>query len=599
MIELKQMRWSNAFSYGADNSITFNGSPLTQLVGKNGHGKSSIALILEEVLFNKNSKGIKKSDILNRYVQDKSYSIELDFAKDGVDYTIRSVRGTTQTVKLFRGKLDISAHTATATYKTIEELIGIDHKAFAQIVYQSNASSLEFLTATDANRKKFLMDFFDLDIYTRASDLFKEISVGLGKEIAAAEAKVNTITSWLNKYENFDLTEKPLQEEPVIDETVATEIAVLDKQIAEIDVNNKKINDNNLYKQLQSQIVLVPVPAKPNAAVLQDYRSEVAVVNKDIATATSFVKKMKALHGTCPTCLSNIDDDKVKLLVNEQNRNVEQYNAKLAELNSLIKTLELEEKAYNTATTAQENWEKYYRLIDVTLPTQVYDKNELEQQLKAAQTKQKQANTKLKEVAEYNKTAQTHNAKIETISKQLLEFNEELEINAGVLHELSERMGTLSILGKTFSTNGLVAYKIESLVKDLEELTNQYLVDLSDGRFQLMFQVSNKDKLNVIITDNGKDIDIMALSGGERARVNAATLLAIRRLMQSISNSRINLLILDETVEALDVDGKEKLIETLIKEDSLNTFLVSHGFTHPLLEKVYVVKQNNISYIEA
>jgi DNA repair exonuclease SbcCD ATPase subunit len=144
----------------------------------------------------------------------------------------------------------------------------------------------------------------------------------------------------------------------------------------------------------------------------------------------------------------------------------------------------------------------------------------------------------------------------------------------------------------------LVAYKIESLVKDLEELTNKYLVDLSDGRFQITFQVSSRDKLNVIITDNGKDIDIMALSGGERARVNAATLLAIRKLMQSLSSSRINLLILDETVEALDVDGKEKLIETLLKEDGLNTFLVSHGFTHPLLEKVYVVKQHNISKIE-
>jgi len=76
-------------------------------------------------------------------------------------------------------------------------------------------------------------------------------------------------------------------------------------------------------------------------------------------------------------------------------------------------------------------------------------------------------------------------------------------------------------------------------------------------------------------------------------------LLAIRKLMQSLSSSRINLLILDETIEALDVDGKEKLIDTLIKEPGLNTFLVSHGFTHPLLEKLYVVKSNNVSRIEA
>ena len=67
MITIKQLRWANAFSYGKDNVINFVAAPLTQLVGRNGHGKSSIALILEEVLFNKNSKGIKKADILNRY----------------------------------------------------------------------------------------------------------------------------------------------------------------------------------------------------------------------------------------------------------------------------------------------------------------------------------------------------------------------------------------------------------------------------------------------------------------------------------------------------------------------------------------------------
>jgi len=159
-------------------------------------------------------------------------------------------------------------------------------------------------------------------------------------------------------------------------------------------------------------------------------------------------------------------------------------------------------------------------------------------------------------------------------------------------------MSILNVLTKTFSTTGLVAYKIESLVKDLEDITNKYLVDLSDGRFQIGFKISASDKLNVVITDNGKDIEILALSGGEKARVNVATLLAIRKLMQTLSSSRINLLILDETVETLDTDGKEKLVEVLIQEEHLNTFLVSHGFSHPLLEKINVIKRNNISQIE-
>jgi hypothetical protein len=48
----------------------------------------------------------------------------------------------------------------------------------------------------------------------------------------------------------------------------------------------------------------------------------------------------------------------------------------------------------------------------------------------------------------------------------------------------------------------------------------------------------------------------------------------------------------------LDLEGKEKLVEVLLREEYLNTFVISHGFQHPLLEKITVVKQNNISRID-
>ena len=181
----------------------------------------------------------------------------------------------------------------------------------------------------------------------------------------------------------------------------------------------------------------------------------------------------------------------------------------------------------------------------------------------------------------------------------MADMRDELAVHSEELLAKTKELSNLQVLVKAFSTTGLVAYKIECLVKDLEELTNQYLNELSDGRFQLAFKVSSSDKLNVIITDNSHDVDIIALSSGERARVNVATLLAIRKLMQTLSNSRTNLLILDETVENLDAEGKEKLIEVLLAEENLNTFLISHGFSHPLLEKLQVVKEKNVSRIEA
>ena len=70
MITLKKLKWSNCFSYGPDNELQLDDNTVTQIIGTNGMGKSSIPLIIEEALYNKNSKGIKKADIPNRYIND-------------------------------------------------------------------------------------------------------------------------------------------------------------------------------------------------------------------------------------------------------------------------------------------------------------------------------------------------------------------------------------------------------------------------------------------------------------------------------------------------------------------------------------------------
>ena len=71
-VTLKRLEFDNMFSYGEKNVIDLNKSKITQLTAPNGSGKSSIAMIIQEALFNKNVKGIKKGDILNRWSKKKS-----------------------------------------------------------------------------------------------------------------------------------------------------------------------------------------------------------------------------------------------------------------------------------------------------------------------------------------------------------------------------------------------------------------------------------------------------------------------------------------------------------------------------------------------
>ena len=53
-ITLKDLTINNMFSYGEDNTLDLNSSDITQLTASNGSGKSTIALIIQEILFGKN-----------------------------------------------------------------------------------------------------------------------------------------------------------------------------------------------------------------------------------------------------------------------------------------------------------------------------------------------------------------------------------------------------------------------------------------------------------------------------------------------------------------------------------------------------------------
>ena len=86
------------FSYGEDNIFEVS-EPVTQLVGPNGHGKSSIPGILEELLYNKNSRGIKKADIPNRYTDIKGYSGYVELTIDQDTYRLEKIVNTITKVK--------------------------------------------------------------------------------------------------------------------------------------------------------------------------------------------------------------------------------------------------------------------------------------------------------------------------------------------------------------------------------------------------------------------------------------------------------------------------------------------------------------------
>ncbi len=598
MIILQNLKWDNCFSYGEGNVLDLSASTLTQVIGTNGMGKSSIPLIIEEALYNKNSKGIKKADIPNRYVN-KGYNIYLSFSKENDLYEVTVTRKNTIKVILQENGQDISSHTSTNTYKTIQNILGLDFKTFSQLVYQSTNASLQFLTATDANRKKFLIDLLHLEKYVDLFEIFKEAHKKTVMNNISSSSSLKVVNKWLENnilpHTNI-LSMLEIEIDTSKDEKLSSSLL---SEITNISEKNKKILKNNQYRKMLQALDIdklhasEPKSFKDYDLLVQDYGEANALATGSEKT----LEKLKDLGNICPTCEQGIKHDFKQSMITEAATKASIAKERISELKRRIESIKTENKKFDSIQKDIREWENLYNLYENDMPDTCMDKDQLESELEVVLARIQKRKDELGNISKENERRTKLNTRIQVIQEQTSDFQKEKTILEKEISACSKKESSLEVLKKSFSTNGLIAYKIETLVKELEELSNQYLGELSDGRFTLQFIVNN-DKLNVQITDNGNVVDILALSSGELARVNTATLIAIRKLMSSISKSKINILFLDEVINVLDDTGREKIVEVLLQEDDLNTYIVSHGWTHPLLEKVEVVKDGNVSRLE-
>jgi len=597
MIILQKLKWDNCFSYGEGNELDLSSTTLTQVVGTNGMGKSSIPLIIEEALYNKNSKGIKKIDIPNRYMN-KGYNIYLSFTKDNSLYEITVTRKSTIKVVLLQDGEDVSSHTSTNTYKTVQDILGVDFKTFSQLVYQNTNASLQFLTATDANRKKFLIDLLHLEKYVDLFEIFKAAHKDASIDSNTSTASLSTVNKWLQNNFLSDTNILPMLDlENDISEDNKLSSSLM-TQILNISENNKKIIKNNQYRNMLNDIDINALNS--STEVCKEYDplvSEYGEINAIATGSEKTLEKLKLLGQKCPTCAQGISYNFKQSMITEASTKAARAKEQIHELKRRIESIKTENAKFNANQKSIRNWESLYQLYDDDMSNTLMDKDKLESELEIVLARIQERKANISRISKENERRTKLNTRIQVIQEQTAEFQNEKAILEKDKASSAKKESSLEVLKKAFSTNGLIAYKIETLVKELEALTNRYLGELSDGRFTLEFIVSN-DKLNVQITDNGNVVDILALSSGELARVNTATLIAIRKLMSSISKSKINILFLDEVINVLDEVGREKIVEVLLQEEDLNTYIVSHGWTHPLLEKIEVIKEGNVSKLE-
>mgnify|MGYP005990270601 FL=1 len=605
-IILKTLKFSNMFSYGKDNVISLDKAKISQLTAPNGSGKSSIAMIIQETLFNKNIKGIKKADILNRWSKEKNWNSELTFAADDKDYVVSVTRTGAQTkVKLLENGKDVSDHKVLDTYKMLSEIMGLDFEVFSQLTYQSSTDLLEFLKATDSNRKKFLINLFNLEKYIAVGEKIKARSSEVDKELAGLQGELKTIEDFMSI---TSIPDKKYEKEiPSVDESLQQKIGVLQQELTNYEVTCKKIDKNNMHIEERNAIIFdAGLVAPAEFEHWEDYQSlkeNINVRKRDIVRLENDIANIR-VNDICPSCGQTIDTshlEKVKADLQDQldtNKTLQGEDLiKATKWSNEIKDIDDKKRTYEINKRNIERFEHLTQLIDNTISTNYPNIGDIKDQihkLKIDYGLQVEAANKTQE---HNKEVGIHNARVDALIDQKNDFSIRQNSVKDATLTKSNQINSLNILKKAFSTSGIVAFKLENLTKELENSINYYLSLLSDGQFQVEFKL-DKEKLNISVINNGISTPIETVSGGEFSRIQTSILLAIRNLLSKLGGSSVNLLFLDEITGVLDDEGKEKLIEVLQLESNLNVFLISHDFTHPLIDKISIIKEDNISSIQ-
>jgi DNA repair exonuclease SbcCD ATPase subunit len=606
-ITLEKLSFTNMFSYGANNELEINKNKITQLTAPNGSGKSTIALIIQELLFSKNVKNIKKGDIVNRYSTSKDWSGALEFKVNDKSYKVIVKRiGATSKVTLLENDIDISDHKVPDTYKKIVNILGIDFEVFSQLTYQSSTDLLDFIKATDTNRKKFLINLFGLEKYIAIGDVLKVKLTNLEKELATKNGEIKSVNSFLEENQIKEI--KSTIEIPSVDDSLRQKIARLKNELEDYQSQCKKIDKNNMLMEERSDLVFDLELAEPafSLGFEEDLEQSKIIIGNLKSKISDNQKKIKGLDtsDSCYACGQHIDNSRTKLIKSSLESDIVSFQEELKEAtityNSLSKEYDAYEKAlknYVSNQKAIERFEQLSQLVDYSIPSKYPDYTEIEDSLREFSKTLREQEKGKADAQEYNEQIKIHNTKVEALQEQKRQFLVRHHLLNDDIISLSSKIKNITILRKAFSTTGIVAFKLENLTKELENTINKYLSELSDGKFQVIFRLEG-EKLNIIVVNDGKETPVETVSGGEFSRIQTAILLSIRSLLSKIGGNYINLLFLDEITGVLDDAGKEKLIDILQEENNLNVFLISHDFTHPLIEKISIIKENNISYIE-
>jgi exonuclease SbcC len=167
--------------------------------------------------------------------------------------------------------------------------------------------------------------------------------------------------------------------------------------------------------------------------------------------------------------------------------------------------------------------------------------------------------------------------------ERMKDRRKEIEESAG---DRQKAVKIYDYLTAAFGPNGIPARMLDHGLAELEELANELLARLTDGRFTISVEtIAPKksgegviDTLEVKISDGGAPRNYELFSGGEAFRCDFALRVGLAKLLSRRVGVPLRFLILDEGFGTQDPDGLDAVVECIneISADFEKILVISH-----------------------
>ena len=562
-----KLRYKNFISSGnVFTEIALDKNHLTLILGKNGHGKSTILDALCFSLFGKPFRKVNKAQLINS-INGKGAVVEIEFSIIKDNYKI--IRGIKPNkFEVYKNETLVN-QTNNDDYQNYLEshILRCGYKSFCQIVILGSASYVPFMELPASQRREIIENILDLEIFSTMNVIAK-------KEFTALESSFASIVGDKRVLEN----EVAIQEDNRVNR--------MDKIRKRMDDFVAKIRDVEVY---HNEILALRVDVDSNESLIKDLNGKLEILEKkknksltryaELQFSEKILKKdieFYSHNDSCEVCKQDID-------LNFKNKIIE---TKTIELHEIFASLEIGADFINKIKV------EHIKILD-----------DLDNLWKIDREQAKVSS----DLANIDKRISEYRAEVLTLANEMQETGIDHGLNnkKKVLADLNTKFDTLSIEKETILSallilkdDGLKAKIISQYVEIINEYINKYLSDM-----EFLCDFTLDENFNEIIRSRYRDeFSYASFSEGEKLRIDIAILFTWREISKRRQSINTNIMIFDEILdESLDADGVDSLLNIIKRlTNSENVFIISHNERNidKIENSIKFVKKKGFSILE-